>query len=168
MCISALLGLSAASVSAGAAVVGTGVSLAGTIMSKQAADKQADAQERQMQLDADRHRRAAYRDMIRSQAMTEVAGASSGAMGGSGVMGGLSQAANSGLQSQRDTNQNQQLGEAQFSAQRQASTGQMLSGIGSGISSLGSAVVKAQAPLKRIGQVSASGQRNIWGWDNYT
>jgi len=184
MCISAILatigattataaGGAAATGTAAAAAAGTGISATtalsaagvglsafGTITSYQASKKQADIQEQQMALEADRHRRSAYRDMLRSQAMSEVAGANAGALGGSGVMGGLNQAANSGLQSIRDTNQNEQLSHQSFGASRQQALGGSMQSLGSGLSSLGGAFVKNQEVITRVGRASAG---SGWG-----
>lgn len=149
MCISAILG--AASVAIGAV---------GTVLSYNASKKAADIEERKMELESDRHRRQAYRDMLRSQAASESAGAQAGALSGSGVLGGINQAANSGYQSIRDTNQNEQLSHEGFSASRQQALGGTLQSLGNGLGSLGGAFVKNQEPITRVGRAFAS---NNWG-----
>lgn len=157
MCISAIIGIASVAASA-----------AGTILSYNASQKSADIEERKMELEADRHRRQAYRNMLRAQADSESAGASAGALASSGPMGGINQAANSGAQSIRDTNQNEQLSHEQYSARRQEALGGMVSGIGSGLGSLGNAFVKNQDAITRIGR---TGNKNRWAtvpsiWEN--
>lgn len=153
-----------ATVSTIIAGIGLGVSAAGTVagiagqQAQASAQKKAiGAQERQADLEQGRQRRQVYRDMLKAQAMTEVAGAGSGALGSSAVGGGLAQAANSGAQSQRDINQNAELGAIGFSAQRQAAgamgTANMLRDIGGGLTSLGgSSFIRSLPPLTKLGR----------------
>lgn len=156
MCISLMLGL-----------LGTAVSAYGTVAQVNASKDMAKTEEAKMNVEADRHKRSAYRSMIRNQAQSESAASQSGALGGSGIMGGLAQAANSGMQSIRDTTQDQIFYRQQAKAQEDMANGQMWSGAGAGISSLGNQFVKNQEAISRIGQTSSAGKKNQWGtiWD---
>ena len=150
MCISAVLG-----------AIGVGVTAVGTVMQYQASMKNADIEETRMELEAQRHKRIQYREMLRSQAQAETAGASAGALSSSGVMGGINQAANAGFQSIRDTNQNEQLGHQQFAAKRQEALGGTVASLCGGLSSLGNQFVKNQETITRIGR---TGVNNKWAY----
>lgn len=148
----ALAGLGAVATAAGAVA-----SYAGQQQAAGAQKKALAAQEQQANLEQSRQRRQVFRDMLKAQAMTEVAGAGSGAMGSSAVAGGLATASNSFLQSTRDLNQNSELGAASFAAQRSAvgagNMGSLLGNIGSGLSSLSnSSFIRNLPPMTRMGK----------------
>lgn len=100
-----------------------------------------EVQRAQADLEAGRSRRQVYRDALKAQAASETNAASSGGLASSSLAGGLAQSANTGLQSARDINQNQQNANSLFDL-KSASVGlgqnsNLLYGIGKGLSSLG-------------------------------
>ncbi len=143
------------------AAAGVAASTAGTVMQYNAARRQAAIQKDIMhtqaegaKIEAARSRRQAYRDNLKATAMNEAAGASGGAIQGSGVAGGIQQAANSGMQTQRDINQN--LGMAlniNDMQQKSLDTGQyeasLVSGLGSGMQDISKTLVSNQQQIQR-------------------
>lgn len=144
--------------------LGVGISAVGAIKGYQAGREQAKAQknqialqQRQADLEASRTKRQTYRDMLKAQALTEVAAASSGATGSSSEEGGLAQAANSSGQSSRDVNQNQEIGVlGAANSARVAGNGNSasaISAIGSGLTSLsGTGLVRSLGSFTSLGQ----------------
>lgn len=129
------------------AAAGLAVTAAGTaasVMEQQKSgklQKQAiQVQQNQAEIEAGRSRRSIYRDMVKAQAMSETNAAAQGGLVSSALEGGLAQAANTGLQSGRDTNQNLSTANQLFNLKSQSvgigQTSNLLYGIGRGMSSL--------------------------------
>lgn len=141
--------------------VGVAAGIAGTVMNYQAQKRQAALQNRQIdvqeegaKIEAARQRRQIFRDVLRAQATSESTAAAGNATEGSGLAGGLMQAANSGAQSTRDVNQNLGMALNLSSLQKQSlNTGQaeagLVSGLGSGLQSIGSTLTKNQTQIQR-------------------
>ena len=150
-----------AAITTAIAAAGVAASTAGTVMQYNAAKRQAaiqkdimDVQAEGAKIEAARSRRQAYRDALKASAMNEAAGASGGAVQGSGVAGGIQQAANSGLQTQRDVNQNLGMALNINNLQQQSlDTGQyeasLISGIGSGMQDIAKGLVNNQQQIQR-------------------
>lgn len=129
------------------AAIGVAVSAAGTI----AGVSQANAQRKQQKklqelemnknnLEAQRQRREIYRRTIAAQASSEASAASQGGLGGSGLGGGLAQAANAGLQSTAGVNQNLQFATQAGQIQQrmnQPNWGGFMQSIGGGLMDVG-------------------------------
>lgn len=97
-------------------------------------------QQNQAEIEAGRSRRQTYRDMLKAQATSETNAAAQGGLASSALEGGIAQAANSGLQSTRDTNQNLDTAKQLYSLKSQSigigQNSNLLYGIGKGMSSL--------------------------------
>jgi len=128
---------------------GLAVSTAGTVSaisesnrSNKLQKQSLELQRNQAEIEAGRSRRQAYRDMLKAQSVSETNAAVSGGSVSSSLEGGIAQAANSGLQSTRDINQNLDNANQMFDLKRSSigigSTSQALFGIGKNMSSLGS------------------------------
>jgi hypothetical protein len=74
-----------------------------------------------------------------------------GAAQGSGLQGGLAQVQNEAGTSTLAVNQNQDTGTQMFGVNRRISQAQTQQSVGSGISSLGGALVKNQQEIGRLG-----------------
>lgn len=133
--------IAAASVVVGA--IGTAVSYSEQQKSNKLQKRAIEVQQRQTEIEAGRSRRQIYRDMMKAQSQSEVSAAAQGGLASSSLAGGISQAANSGLQSGRDVNQNldttTQLNQLKSQSIGLGQTGQLLSGISRGLSSLSGA-----------------------------
>lgn len=155
----AAAGATAATSLAGAVgAVGTVAGLAGTALQYTGQQKAASAQQEaerlrqaQMNSEAIRQRRQALRASIvaRGQAVSNASG--QGAQDGSGLSGGLAQIQNTAGSNLQATNNGTQLGTGIFQANSQAAQGQTTSALGSGVSSLGGALVKNQEAIGRVG-----------------
>jgi hypothetical protein len=148
--------------SGAASIAGTGAAIAGTVMQNRAAQAQAAIQNRILKTEAEgakieaaRQRRQIVRETLRAQAMSEVAAGAGGALQGSGIQGGIAQAMNSGIQGTRDVNQNlgMALNISDMKRQQQnvgMAEAQMLTSLGTGISSLSQSVAKTQQSAQRV------------------
>lgn len=171
----ALGGTAAAGATAGAAGAASGISgaagaigaltgIAGTAMQYAGSQKAQEGQERaeklreaQMTIESTRQKRQIIRQALvaRSDALT--AATSQGAAQGSGLQGGLAQIGGQANTNLTGVNQSQQLGQEMFAANRTISRGQTMQSTGSGLSSLGGALVKNQETIGRVGAYSLYG-----------
>lgn len=144
-----------------AGLAGTAATLAGTALQysgqkdAQEASKRAEQiRQAQMNVEAARQRRQIVRQAIiaRSEALSSAT--SQGAAQGSGLAGGLGQIQGQSGGSAVATTQNQQLGNQIFGANQAIARGESRSALGSGISSLGGALVKNQDAIGRLGAYS--------------
>lgn len=130
--------IAAASVAIGA--IGTAVSYSEQQKSNKLQKQAIQVQQRQADIEAGRSRRQIYRDMMKAQSQSEVSAAAQGGLASSSLAGGISQAANSAMQSGRDTNQNldttTQLNQLKSQSIGLGQTGQLISGISRGLGSL--------------------------------
>jgi hypothetical protein len=119
---------------------GTAASIAEQQKSNKMQKQAIEIQRNQADLEAGRSRRQVYRDMLKAQASSETNAAASGGLASSSLQGGLAQATNSGFQSTRDINQNQQNANRMFDVKSASvgigQTSNILNGIGKGLSSL--------------------------------
>ena len=127
----------AATLSAVAGLAGTAVSAVGAIQQAKGAKRAEAIRKKQMDLEADRNRRASIRQAIIARATASSNANAQGAGEGSGLAGGLSGISNQNAQNQQGINQGQQLGTQMFGAQRQISSGQTLGSIGGAIQGFG-------------------------------
>lgn len=141
-----------------AGAVGTIGGLAGTALQMSGANKAAAAQQTaedmrkaQMDLEATRSRRQIMRQALvaRSEALSNAT--AQGAAQGSGLAGGLAQIQNEAGTSTLAVNQNQDTGNQMFGVNRRIAQAQTQQSTGSGISSLGGALVKNQQEIGRLG-----------------
>jgi len=144
--------------------IGLAASTAGTIMGVKAQKDQAKAQEKAesarqkaAELDALRRRRAAVREMQMQRSVALSNATAQGAAEGSGLAG-----AQAGISAQGNTNivgidQQQQLGNQVFSANRQAQRAATFGATAEGLTSLGGALVKNAGTISSIGTSIFSG-----------
>jgi len=147
--------LAVASVAATAA--GTVASYSAQKQQTEIAQKQIRAQSQGAKIEAARQRRQAYRDMLRAQAASEVSAAAGGATEGSGLAGGLAQAANSNKQTQTGintelaTNLNMaRMQGAMLDARQNEADGRFITSIGESLGSFNKTLVNSAPELKRV------------------
>lgn len=143
--------------------VGLALGAVGTYTSVKGAQDQANAakraeklRQRQMELEAMRQRRAALRTALRARSAGLVAATSQGAQGGSGLAGGMGQVGGDLGNNLVGINQSTEIGAGIFAANRAAAGGASLAAFGSGLSSLGGAMVSNADTLGRIGTYGLS------------
>lgn len=141
--------IAAAGLAAGAA--GTAVQFAGQKQAQKGAERAEKLRQSQMELDNTRSRRQIIRQAVAARASALSGATSQGAQESSGYMGGQQQITSEAGASILAVNQNQQLGQNMFSANRQISRGQGLASFGSGLSSLGGGLVQNSETIGRIG-----------------
>jgi len=140
------------------AAVGVAAGVAGTVMQMRAAKRSEAAQRRaesireaQSNLESRREKRSVARQALIARASALSNAEAQGAMGGSGIEGGLAQIGAQGRQTGAAINQNMQLGAGMFAANRDIASANSAAAFGSGISSLGGALVNNAGTLGRIG-----------------
>jgi len=120
------------------------------------ANKKAEAaREQAMNLDALRRRRAVIRQTIAARSTALASASQSGATQGSGLAGGLAQAAGSGNSELSSSNKQQQLGAGIFAANRQAGDAATSASNWAGLSSLGNQIVDNSKVIGRLGDYSS-------------
>ena len=130
--------------------IGTGVSVIGQQKQADAAKDAEKARKKQMQLDAMRRRREAIREAIAARSLALSNATSQGAAEGSGLQGGLAQVAAQAGRNILDTNQNEQLGNQIFDANRDAASGQSLASFGSGMRDLGGTIMDNNVNIAKL------------------
>lgn len=168
--ISAITGTAAAAGTAGAAgagatglsglagAIGTAATVAGTVMQAGAQKDIAEEQKRQeairevqMQVDANRERRQIIRRAMVARAESLSTATAQGAGSSSGLAGGLAQVSAERGSNISAVNQAEQSGSAIFASNRNIASAQSRAAFGSGLSSLGGALVQNQEPIGRLG-----------------
>jgi hypothetical protein len=148
-----------------AGAIGSGVQAYGAIQQGEAQRKasrlsqMAEAQrQRGMELDSERKQYSIIREQQMQRANAIAAATSQGAQFGSGLSGGEAQIAGASNSNLLGVNQNTELGQNMFSinqrkgaADRDASAAGTMGSIGSGLSTLGRAVVNDSGTIARIG-----------------
>lgn len=141
----------AGAIGTAATVAGIGLQYAGQVEAQKGADRAEKLREAQANIEETRARRNIVRQSIaaRSEALTNAT--SQGAAQGSGLAGGFGQIQGETGGAATANAQNGQIGGQMFAANRQISRGQTLAATGSGVSSLGGALVKNQNEIGRLG-----------------
>lgn len=148
----------------GLAVAATAAAAAGGVMSYQAqqqqtaiAQKQIRAQSQGAKIEAARQRRESFRAMLRAQAASEVSAAAGGATEGSGLGGGLAQAANSNLQTQAGVNlelgstlNSARMQQAALGAKQNEADGRFVTAIGQTLGAMSQSIEQNGPALKRV------------------
>lgn len=158
-----------AGAAAGAAGAATGISgavgalgtvggLVGTAMQVKGANEATagqktaeDIRKAQMEVEAVRQRRQIIRQALVQRADVLTNATAQGGQGGSGLAGGLAAVSSQRGSNITNVNQSTDIGNQMFSANRRISAGQTMASTGSGISSLGGALVKNQDAIGRLG-----------------
>lgn len=144
-----------AAIGLGVAAVGAGVQAYGTMQQSEASQKAEKLRNRQMNLDAQRKRREAIRQMILNQAQAKSNAAVQGvAQGDSAVQGAIGQQANSAAQNTTAINQSQQIGQGIFNANKDYAGGQVTSAWGQNITSVGASMMGNSETISRVGATS--------------
>lgn len=140
----------------GIAAAGTGITIAGQAQASAATQKAEQIRKKAANLDVLRKRREAIRNAQFAQAQAEVAATNQGAQFGSVLPG-----AEAGIQGQLNYNeksigQDKQIGNKLAGTNAQRAQGDAVSGIGSGIASLGGQVVNNAQTIGRVGTYETS------------
>lgn len=141
--------IAAAGLAAGAA--GSAIQFAGQRKAQAGAEKAERLREAQMNLENARSRRQIVRQALVARGQALTGATAQGAQDSSGALGGQQQITSESGQSTLAVNQNQQLGQGMFSANRQISAGNSQASFGSGLSSLGGGLVQNSEIIGRIG-----------------
>jgi hypothetical protein len=120
-------------------IIGSVVQFVGQRKQAKAAKKAEALRERQMNLEAARKKRELIREGVVARGKAKANAEAQGAGAGSGLAGGLAQITGQQGRNVQANNQDQQIGQGIFAANRQYAAGGTLASIGSGISSFGSA-----------------------------
>lgn len=146
--------------------IGVAAGIAGTVMQMQGQRKAAKAQERaeriresQSNLETMREQRQARRQALIARATALSNASSQGADSGTGLQGGYGQVQGEVGNTLVASNQNRELGSAMFAANRDYARAQSQASFGSGISSLGGALVNNAGTIGRIGSYFTGNQR---------
>lgn len=138
--------------------VGLAVGAAGTAMGIKAQKDQFKAQnkaesarQKAADLDALRRKRAAVREMQMQRSVALSNATAQGAEAGSGLQGAMAGITGQGNTNIVGINQQQQLGNQVFSANRQASSAASFGATGEGLTSLGGALVRNAGTIASIG-----------------
>lgn len=105
----------------------------------------------QMNLESQRERRNIVRQANIARAAALTSAETQGAQAGTGLAGGLAQVTAQAGAATQAVNQNQQLGQQMFAANRMISSGNTISSLGSGLSSLGGSLFQNNDKLGRLG-----------------
>ncbi len=146
MCVS---GIALAGLAISAAGVGT--SIIGGIMQTGAQKRAEDAREKQMNLDAARQRREVARNAIIARSVALSNATNQGASQGSGLPGGYGQISGEAGRQTVAIDQNQAIGSDLFAANRAYYSASGITGFGSGLSSLGGAIMNNAGTINRLG-----------------
>lgn len=149
-----------AGVGLGIGAAGTVAQVAGQRKSSAAAERAERLRETQMNIENARQQRQIARQVTVARAQAVSNAAMQGAQESSGLAGGYGQIQGQAGSASVASNQNTQIGAGIFSANAQMSQGNTLASIGSGISSLGGALVNNSQTLGRIGNY-AFGVRGV-------
>lgn len=142
------------------AAVGLVLSAVGTVMQLRGQRKQTEAlkeaeaqRQKQMQLEAQRQRRDTIRNMIMVQTLGISKAVNQGAGAGSSAIGGVvGQASGRAGNEVVGLNQNEQIGNNIFAANRKAYDASIISSFGAGLSSLGGTFMSDAGIFSRVGQ----------------
>lgn len=132
-------------------VAGTAVQVIGANQQAAAAKRAEDLRERQMNLEAQRQRRQAIRNALRARSIALTSATSQNAEGGSGLQGGFAQIGQQLGSNLQGINQSTEIGAGIFQANRDSAGASSLVSFGSGLSSLGGALVQNSETLGRVG-----------------
>lgn len=151
-------GAGATGLSGLAGALGTAATVAGTVMQAGAQKDIAEEQKRQesirevqMQVDANRQRRGIIRQAMVARAESLSSATAQGAGSSSGLAGGIAQVTAERGSNLTGVNQAEQSGAAMFASNRNIASAQSRAAFGSGLSSLGGALVQNQEPIGRLG-----------------
>lgn len=138
-----------------ASVVGTVAGVAGTLISYSAQKKAEKLRATQMKLESQRQRMQVVRDANRQRAMALSVSTAQGSQLGSGLAG--AQAKTTGQQNSltQGINQGEEIGMGLFKANSQDAAGRMISGLGSGLSSLAGSMSESQDRTRRLSEYYA-------------
>ncbi len=144
-----------AGIGLGIAAAGAGVQYTGQVKAEKAADKSEQLREQQMNLDAQRKRRQAIREMIINRSIAVSNGVNQGAStNDSSIIGSQSQQTNSAAQNLVATTQSQGIGHGLFKANAEYAAGQGVANLGGNISGFGGQVVQNSEMISRVGAKS--------------
>lgn len=143
---------------AGIGLVGAGIGAYGAVKQAQGArtlaaqqQKAETIREAQTNVEATRNRRSMIRQAVLARAQAVNNATQQGAEGGSGLQGGQAQISSEANSAIVATNQNQDISSNMFATNRAIAGAQSTMATGSGISSLGQAIVKNSGEIGRVG-----------------
>lgn len=139
-----------------AGIAGTGLSVMGQFQANAEAKKQAELAKTQMNLEANRQKRGIIRQAVMARSIALSNANAQGASESSGLAGGTAQITAEQGTSLTGVVHGQVLGNKMFASKGREAEAQTLSSIGSGLSSLGGALVENQERIARLGVYSVS------------
>lgn len=145
------LGAIAGGIGTAAGLAGTALQFSGQQKAASAAEQAERLRQSQMNMEAIRQRRAAVRQSIVARGAAVSNATNQGAGDGSGLQGGIAQIGGQKGNNLTGIDNGVQLGNGMFQANAAQAAGQTQSSFGSGISSLGGALVKNQEAIGRVG-----------------
>ena len=141
-----------AAIGIGLGAVGTVVQMKAQASAAKAAEKAEKLRERQMNLDAQRQKRKIIRESIMQRSIAVANATNQGAGDSSGLEGGIAQVTGEAASGLAYTGKSQQIGAGIFQANADAAKAQGRAAFGSGLSSLGGAIVDNAGTINRLGQ----------------
>lgn len=123
----------------------------GSVLQYKASVKAEKARQRQMELEAARQKREILRQSQVARAQAISAAYNQGAEGASALQGGIYSVVASAGRNTVAVEQDKELSNRIFSANRQAALGGLIAGLGSGLSSLGGAISSNSGTITRFG-----------------
>lgn len=132
-------------------LAGTAAGVVGSVMQYKGAQKAEKARQGQMREEANRARREQIRLAQVNRAKATAAAFNQGAEGTSALVGAQSAIANTGARNVNAINADEKFNNQIFSANRQIAKGSLVSGLGSGLQSLGGAIGSNAGTITRIG-----------------
>ena len=134
-----------------ATVIGTAAGVYGQVQANKANKRRERLEKSRLNAEKNRANRRAWRDRVRNQAMNEAAvGASGAGFGGSIAVAGAQGPASTANISASDTGVNYQIGQGFMAADRQLAQGQMVSGVGGSLASLGGTIFNNSTQINRV------------------
>lgn len=140
-----------AGVGLGLGAVGAGVQYAGQRRAQAGAERAERLRQAQTELESQRQRRNIARQATVARATALSNSSAQGAEGGTGLQGGYGQIQGQAGNAMVAVNQNQDMTRNMFAFNRQISRGQTQTSMGSGLSSLGGALVNNSETIGRVG-----------------
>lgn len=131
-------------------LAGTGLQVYGALQQAAASKKAEQLRANQMNLEAQRARREQIRRAQVARAQATASAVTQGAQFSSALAGGQSQINNEAGRNRMAINQDQQIGNAIFSANRDYANAGMISTLGGGVSSLGGAFASNAETITRL------------------
>ena len=138
-----------------ASAAGSLAGVAGTLISYSAQKKAEKLRQAQLTLETQRQKMQVVRDANRQRAIALSSATAQGSQLGSGLAGATSQITGQQNSLTQGINQSYQIGQGMFKANSMDAAGRMISGLGSGLSSLAGSLTDSQERMRRLNEYYA-------------